>query len=304
VAVLLAASVLIFLILHLTPGNPAAVLAGGDATPATVKEIGHQLGLDRPMPVQYWNWMSGLVRGDLGRSYIQNLPIAEIVQPRIDPTLELVAAAMILMTVVGLLLGILGSNPKGVVGRSAAYVVNTLSLSTPPFVSAVLLVLLLSIRWRVLPAGGAVSVFSHPVDGLKTLVMPAFAIALPNAAVVARIIQPSIRNVRNEEYTRTAVAKGIAPWQVMLRHVLPNALPPAIVILGVRLGQLLGGAVVVEAIFARPGIGGLLVQSVLAKDYLIVEDLLMVMVVVAIATQILTEIVSGVLDPRVRLGTT
>jgi peptide/nickel transport system permease protein len=134
--------------------------------------------------------------------------------------------------------------------------------------------------------------------------MPAFAIALPNAAVVARIIQPSIRNVRNEEYTRTAVAKGIAPWQVMLRHVLPNALPPAIVILGVRLGQLLGGAVVVEAIFARPGIGGLLVQSVLAKDYLIVEDLLMVMVVVAIATQILTEIVSGVLDPRVRLGTT
>ncbi|MCX4978869.1 ABC transporter permease [Streptomyces sp. NBC_00620] len=297
--VLLVASVLVFGVLRLAPGDPAVVLAGPDASAATVAEVRSSLGLDAALPVQYWTWLTGVLTGDLGTSFILGAPITELIWHSLGNTLELTAAALLLALAGGGAAGIvLGTARRA---RLLSGAVN-LALAVPPYVTGVLLVLVLAVTFRVLPASGHESLLADPVIGVQYLLLPALCLALPTGAVLARFLAASLRRSRQEDFVRTGRAKGVTEGRLLARHVLPGALPPVVTVLGIQVGQLLGGAIVVEAVYAWPGVGQLLLQAVLSRDYLLVQDLLLFAVAVFVVLQTLTDLVQAGLDPRARIG--
>lgn len=300
--VVLVCSVIAFLLPRLAPGDPAVVLAGPDATPETVAGIRTDLGLDEPLWVQYGQWIAGAVQGDLGQSYVLRRPVSELIVNRLGSTLELAVLAAVIMIVLGLGLGILGGSPRSPWARSVVDVFNTVFLAIPPFLTGLLLILLLGFAIPILPISGEMSVFQDPSIGLQFLILPAVALALPQAAVVARMLQTSMLGTRSEDFVDLAKAKGVPSSVITRRHVVPNSLSSVVVVVGIRIGDLVAGAIVVESIFARNGLGSLAVSSVQSRDYLVVQALILGAVVVAVVIQLLSEVALAALDPRVRLG--
>lgn len=294
-------SVIAFILPRLAPGDPAVALAGADATAAQIAAIRQQVGLNKPLYEQYLQWVGGLFRGDLGQSYILQRPVGELILSRLESTLELALFAAIIMIAVGLALGILGGSPRSKFSRSVLDVFNTIFLATPPFLTGLLLILLLGIAFPILPVSGEVGFFQNPEIGIQYLILPATALALPQAAVIARLLQTSMQTVRGEDFVDLAVAKGVPPGIITRRHVLRNSFGTAVVAIGLRIGELLGGAIVIESIFARNGLGQLAVTSVDSRDYLVLQALILGAVLVAVFVQLLTEIVLAGLDPRIRL---
>lgn len=301
--VVIVSSIIAFILPRMAPGDPAAALAGPDATPDQVAAIRAEAGLDLPLISQYVNWVAGIIRGDLGNSYILNRPVTELIGTRVESTLELAAIAALITIVLGLGLGILGGSPRSKVVRGILDGVNTIMLAAPPFVTGLLLILSFGIAWRLLPVSGEVGLLQNPFKGLQYLILPSIALALSQAAVVARLLQTSMHTVRGEDFIDLALAKGATPRRITYRHVLRNSLGTAIVAIGIRLGELLGGAVVIEAIFSRNGLGHLAIQSVQNRDYFVIAALILGAVVIASVFQVLTEVVLAALDPRIRLDT-
>ncbi|GHJ41529.1 ABC transporter permease [Streptomyces sp. TS71-3] len=299
--VLLIASVVIFGVLHLAPGDPAVIAAGPDAPPRTVEAVRHQLGLDTSLPHQYLSWLRGAVTGDFGESYIRGLPVSTLIGNGLGNTLELTLGAIVLAIGLGGTAGLTLSAARGRIVRSATAALTALAFAMPPYVTGVLLVMVFAITNRILPAGGHASLLADPEIGVQYLIMPAFALALPAAATLARFLSASIRRVYDEEFIRTGTAKGLRPRRIVLRHALPNALPPVVTVLGIQVGQMLGGAIVVEAIFAWPGVGQLIIDSLKTSDYVVVQSLLLISVTVFVLLQTLTELLHAVIDPRLRL---
>jgi peptide/nickel transport system permease protein len=302
ILVLFVVSVVAFALLHLAPGDPASVLAGPNASTETIEAIRHRLGLDQGLVGQYLGWMGDIVHGNLGQSYTTQQPITSLISQRMGSTLQLTVAASVLMVLLGVGAGIALVNRRWRSLRSAAETLTTASLAMPPFVSGIILIFLFAVLWRLLPSGGSTSLFVAPSDALARLVMPSIAMAIPGAAVLARLLATEMRRAREQEYVQTAIAKGASPRRITWRHVVPNSLAPAVIELGLRVGHLLGGAVVAEAIFARPGLGSLLVQSVADRDYTLAQVLLLLGVTVAILAQLAAELSIGFIDPRVRAG--
>lgn len=298
--VLALASVVIFLLLRVTGGDPAAVKAGPDASPATIAAIRASLGLDQPLTTQFLHWLTGLFTGNLGNSLVTNAPIASLIGNGLQATLLLTSAASLLAMAMGLVLGIAIAVSAGPV-RSALDGLASLMLAVPTYVSGVLLILILSVTLNVLPVGGYRPMFEDPEIAVQYLAMPALCLALPAAGVLARFLSTSMRQVMDEDFVRTGMAKGLGTARLLLRHVLPNALPPVFTVLGIQVGQMLGGAIVVEAIFAWPGVGGVLANATLARDYYLIQDLLLIAVAVFIVIQVLTDLAHAALDSRVRL---
>jgi peptide/nickel transport system permease protein len=299
--VLAIASVVVFAVPRLAEGDAATVLAGPDATDATRDAVRADLGLDQSPVVQYLDWMRGLLTGDLGTSYIRKQPASEAIGAALGQTVTLTCAALLLALLLGGLAGVvLGAGRNRMLTRVIGALVS-LAFALPPYVSGVLLVLLFSVSIRFLPSGGYQPLFDDPEIAVQYLVMPALCLALPVAAVLARFLGASIRQVMDEDFIRTGVAKGLSTRRLVSRHVVPNALPPVLAVLGIQVGQLLGGAIVVEAIFAWHGIGDLLVNSVLDRDYVLVQDLLLLTVAVFVVVQTLTDLAHAAVDPRVRL---
>jgi peptide/nickel transport system permease protein len=299
--VLVVASVVVFTVPRLAEGDAADVLAGPDATAATREAVRHDLGLDRSPVVQYVLWARGLLTGDLGTSYILKRPAAEAIGTALGQTITLTVAALLLAIALG---GAAGITLGVVRRRSMTRVVGglvSLAFALPPYVSGVLLVLLFAVSIRLLPAVGYVPLHEDPDIAVQYLIMPALCLSLPFAAVLARFLAASVRQVMDEDFVRTGVAKGLPSRRLVFAHVIPNALPPVLTILGIQVGQLLGGAIVVEAIFGWHGIGDLLVNSVLTRDYVLVQDLLLFTVVVFVVVQTLTDLAHAAVDPRVRL---
>lgn len=299
--VLFATSVLAFVLPRLAPGDPAAAVAGPDATAAQIAAVRADLGLDRPMVVQYVHWLGGVLHGDLGTSYITGRPVSALIADRFGSTVQLALAAAVLMLVIGVALGVAAGSSRRLWARSLLDVTCTVLLATPAFLTGLLLALLLGVAWRILPVSGEVSLAADPEIGVQYLILPALALALPQAASMARLIQTAMLQARTEEYVQTAVAKGASPRRVTVRHVLRNSLSTALVSFGMRLGELLGGAIVIEAVFARNGLGSLAVTSSGQRDYLVVQALVLLAVAVAVVSQLLTEIGLSLLDPRIRL---
>jgi peptide/nickel transport system permease protein len=301
IGVLFLASIGIFLLLHLAPGSPANVLAGPDATPAQIAAITRQLHLDQSLPVQYWHWLTGVLGGHLGQSYVLHRAIGSLIAQRLGSTLQLMVAAALVMTVLGLVLGIASAESRHRVVREGVDAVSTVFLSAPPFVSSVIFVFVFAITWKLLPATGQADFFSNPWFSVQYLAMPSIAVALPGSATIARLLATEMRRTAEQEFVRTAVAKGARRSRVVLRHVLPNSLGPAAVELGIRVGEMFAGAIVVESLFARSGIGSLLVTAVQDRDYLLADDLLLMSVAFAILMQLLCELGLSRIDRRLAL---
>ncbi|MFT9669468.1 ABC transporter permease [Streptomyces rhizosphaericola] len=298
--VLLGASFLVFAILRLVPGDPATSLAGPDADAATVAAIRERLGLDAPLLSQYAHWIGSLATGDLGPSYAIGGQVSDLIGDGLGATAELTAAALLFVVVLGGAFGILGATSRSGWIRGAIRVTTTAALAVPPFVSGVLLVLLFAVVLGVLPPGGRVAFLGAPDLAAQYLLLPALCLALPSAAVLGRYLKDGIERALDEDYIRTATAAGVAPRRLLWRHALPNALPPVVTLLGMQTGHLLGGAVLVEAIFAWPGLGQLAEQGLSRRDYPVVQDLLLLLVAAFVVVQLLTDLVYAWLDPRIR----
>jgi peptide/nickel transport system permease protein len=302
VVVLLVASVVVFIVPRLAEGDAADVLAGPDASDATRDAVRADLGLDRSPVVQYLIWLRGLLTGDLGTSYIRKQPASEAIGTALGQTVTLTVAALLIALVLGGAAGIaMGAGRSRLLTRAVSSGVS-LAFAVPPYVSGVLMVLLFAVTVRLLPASGYQAIYDDPVIAWQYILMPAVCLGLPTAAVIARFLGASVRQVQDEEFVRTGVAKGLTRSRLVRAHVVPNALPPVLTVLGIQVGQLLGGAIVVEAIFGWHGIGDLLVNSVLSRDYVLVQDLLLFTVAVFVVVQLLTDLAHASIDPRVRLG--
>lgn len=301
VGVLVVASVVIFGLMHLAPGDPASVLAGPDASTETVEAIRNDLGLNEPIVAQYLSWVGGLLTGDLGESYIFHRPNTELILDRAGSTVQLTMSATVMMVALGAAMGVALATSRSRLVRQVIDFLATLALALPPFVSGVILIFAFAVTWQFLPSGGDAPFLSDPGESLKRMFLPGLAMALPGAPVIARLLSTQLKRSMQEEFVLTAVAKGASPRWITWRHAVPNSLGPAVIELGIRIGHLLGGAIVAEAIFARSGLGGLLVQSVQARDYLLAQALLLLAIAVAIVLQLIAELVIARMDPRIRL---
>ncbi|MFF2556307.1 ABC transporter permease [Nocardia sp. NPDC058058] len=304
VAVLFGASVLIFLLLRLVPGDPAQTLAGPDATPDTIASIRHQLGLDRSIPAQYLSWLHGVFTGDLGRSYIIGGQISELVGRGLTNTLVLTAFSLFLAITVSLVVSVSAVLFDRRWLNAVVAAINTVAVAVPVFVTGVLLVLVFAIAIPILPAGGIPpdGFIAAPDIAVQYLLLPSICLSLPVIAALTRFLTESLRTELRKPYVLTARALGISHRRIVTRGALRNALPTLLTVLGIQTGQLLGGAVLVEAAFAWPGIGQLIEQGINRRDYPVVQALLLFSVGVFVIIQLTTDVVHAYLDPRIRIG--
>jgi peptide/nickel transport system permease protein len=295
---------IVFLAIRMVPGDPAELLLsqGGSAPdPATVAQLHEQLGLDRPLLVQYLDSMRGLVHGDLGQSLQDNSPVAAEVFRRLPRTLELIVVAALIAIVTGVPLGLVAAlRPGGVVDRLTSAIAAG-GLAVPVFVTGTVLVLVFAQQLHLVSAGGYAPI-SEPARHFSVIIMPALTIALGLFATVMRMTRASVLDVLMRDYIRTARAKGVPRHRILARHVLRNALMPVVTIIALNLGTLLGGTVLVEYVFNYPGLSGLLVDSVNARDYPEVQGIVLVISILFVALNLGVDLLYGVLDPRVRRG--
>jgi peptide/nickel transport system permease protein len=293
VPVLLGISVLSFLMLHLIPGDPVTIFAGDKPlTPERAAELRHQYGLDRPLVVQYVDYASHALRGDLGVALRSQRPVLDSILEVLPGTVQLTLSALTLAAIFGIGMGILAAVAHGTWLDTAVMAVAMLGISTPVFYSSLLLILFFSFTLAWFPATGG--------GGPERLVLPAAALGLSSSAVLARLVRSSMLEVLRQEYMTTARAKGLGPAIVVLQHALKNALIPAITMLGLQLGALLGGAVVTETIFSRPGLGRLAVEAILNRDFPLVQGTVLFAATTYVLVNLVVDVSYASLDPRIR----
>jgi peptide/nickel transport system permease protein len=297
---LLLSSIGVFLVLRLVPGDPADALAGQDATPERVAEIRGQLGLDEPIPVQYLNWVSDLAHGDMGTSLRNGLPVSRLLKLSMPPTLELAVVAYAIALAIGIPLGVMaGAKPRsGWDWALSGYTIGTIGI--PSFLSGILLLWLFAVILGWFPTSGRVAFSDDPVSSLKHLALPSFALGTGLAAVLARYTRTAVAQVMGHDYIRTAKAKGLTQRVVIMRHALRNSLIPIITIAALQAGGVMAGAVVIEQVFTRPGMGRLVVEAIQNRDYMVVQSALVVLVTIFVLVNLAADIAYGFLDPRVR----
>jgi peptide/nickel transport system permease protein len=293
VFVLWGAITIVFVAIRLAPGDPAQMMLGSSATAQEVAELRARLGLDQPMPAQYARYLVQVARLDLGDSLRLNEPAVGAIVERLPQTARLSALAMIIAVVLSFPMGILAALWPGTMLDRLISIVSLLGQSVPHFWLGIMLVLIFARSLRLLPSGGA--------DTWQHLLLPAITLALPLIGILTRLIRSGLFDVLHEDYIRTARAKGLAARPVITRHALLNMLIPVVTVLGLQLGTLLGGAVIVESVFAWPGVGRLLVEAISNRDYPLVQAAILVITAVFIAINIVVDLSYGYLDPRVRL---
>jgi peptide/nickel transport system permease protein len=295
VPVLFGVSLLVFLILHLIPGDPAQImLFGSNPTPQQVQNLRVELGLDKPLPVQYALYLGRLLHGDLGQSFITGRPIAEEIAARFPSTLELTVAAMLIAVLIGVPIGILGGvRPNSWADKvSSGFAV--LGVAVPYFWFALVLVMVFAVRLQVLPSLG--------VGSPQAIVLPALSLGWGLSAIIARLLRNNLVEIYQQAYMQVARAKGLSQSMMLYRHALKNALIPVVTILGLQFGNVLSGAVVVEVIFGRPGIGSYLVSAIQAKDIPAVQSVVLFIAVLYILINLAVDVLYGLLDPRIRMS--
>ncbi len=300
VPVLLLVTAGVFLLLHLTPGDPIDVMMA-ESVDATVKEtLRRDLGLDRPIYVQYAAWMGRLLRGDLGRSIRNGEPVIENVSRRIRPSLELALLAMAVSLLIAFPVGIVSAARRNTAVDRAGTSFALFGICMPNFLLALLLIFLFGVTLRWLPISGYTDPVEEPLNGLRSLLLPAVTLGLALAAVITRTLRSSMLEALGEDYVRTARAKGLSEWRVIRGHVLKNALIPVVTVLGLQLGTMIGGAVITEYVFALPGVGRLVVEAVFARDYPLVQGVILLIALGFILSNLLVDLLYGWIDPRIR----
>jgi peptide/nickel transport system permease protein len=300
IPVLFVVSLVTFLIMWLVPGDISAEIAGTDATPEDLQAIRERLGLDRPIWERALSWYGALLQGDLGYSYLLNRSVADAVLERLPVTLSLAGIALVLATAMGMLLGILAAVRHNTILDQGAMVTALVGLSVPDFWFGIVLIILFGVWLGWLPTGGFVPLTEDPLGWARSMVLPAFTLALTQMGVIARMTRSAMLDVLGQDYIRTARAKGMKPRTVIFRHGLRNAMIPIVTVIGVLTGVLLSGAVVIETVFSLPGVGRLIIGAIQRRDFPIIQGGLMVTACVFVFVNILVDIAYTWFDPRVR----
>lgn len=299
---LLAASVVIFLLIEIVPGDPAQFMLGLNATPELADALREQLGLNGSPVERYLSWVLGLLHGDLGISYGYKVPVADLVADRIWISLPLAIYALALSTLIAFPVGILAATRRGSATDVGIMGATQLGVAIPNFWFAMLLVLLFAVTLRWFSAGGFPG-WQDPLMALKALTLPAIALALPQASILARVMRSSLLDTLGEDYVRSARAKGLTRGQTLWRHALRNALIPVLTIIGLQFSFLLAGAVIIENVFFLPGLGRLVFQGITQRDLIVVKSVVMILVVAVILVTFLVDIAYALVDPRLRRST-
>jgi peptide/nickel transport system permease protein len=299
IPVLLGVVVAVFIMVKLAPGDPAAALLGVQATPAELERVRHSMGLDRSWPEQFGIWLAGVLHGDLGSSYISKKPVGELIMTRLPVTIELAVIGTILGALVGITAGVISASKRY---SRVDYAVTTLALfgvSMPTFWFGILLILLFSLYLGWLPSSGFVPLNRDPVRHFQAVIMPSLALGIFLAGSLARFSRNSMVETLSLGYVRTAQGKGLANSRVIWVHALRNSLIPTITVLGAQFGALLGGAVIVEQVFAYPGVGTLLLTAISQRDYPVIEGVVLVVATLVVFTNLAVDLAYTWLDPRI-----
>lgn len=297
---LLAASLVIFALIEVVPGDPAAFMLGMNARPDTVAALRAELGLDASAPARYLAWIAGMARGDLGISYTYRVPVADLVAERLRVSLPLALYALALSVLIALPLGMAAAARPGGPRDHAIMAGLQIGIAVPNFWFAMLLVLLFAVRLQWLPSGGFPGWEAGAGPALRALTLPALALALPQAAILARVLRSALIETLSQDYIRTARAKGLSPGQTIRRHALRNAMIPVLTILGLQFSFLLAGGIIIENVFYLPGLGRLIFQAITQRDLMVVKSAVMVLVAAVILVNFLVDLAYAAVDPRLR----
>lgn len=298
-ATLLIASIVVFAVMNVLPGDAAQTLLGPTATPEAVAALSHKLGLDQPLLVRYAHWIGGAARGDFGLSYAYGSPIAPLIASSLSISAPLALMAMALAAAIALTAGVYAADQRGKTGDAIVTAASQIGLAIPNFWLAILLVILFAVTLRIAPAGGFPG-WGEPARAFGALILPAVALGVVQAAILTRVTRSAVLEALNEDFMRTARAKGVARGAALWRHALPNALVPVLTIMGLQFANLIAGAIVVENVFVLPGIGRLMLQSISNRDTLVVENCVMLIAVIVIGLNFAVDLACAAIDPRLR----
>jgi len=300
VATLFFLSALVFVVVRVLPGDPATLILGVESNPETLARLRHAMGLDRPLALQYVDWLARAARGDFGTSIQYDLPVGRLILSRLPVTLPLALMAAALMVIIALPLGVYAATHHRRAGDYLAMLVSQLGIAVPAFWSGLLLILLFSVRLGWLRSGGFDGWSAGVWTGLKALLLPAIALGAFQAAVLVRATRSAVLEILREDYVRTARAKGLAELRVIRRHALRNAMIPIVTVMGIQLGQLVAGAIVLESVFALPGLGRLALGAISARDLPVVQGVTLFVAASIVFINFAVDLAYAALDPRIR----
>ncbi|MEG9884217.1 MAG: ABC transporter permease [Hyphomicrobiales bacterium] len=300
VVTILAASLIVFSVMEILPADPAAIMLGVNAQPDTLAALREQMGLDQPALIRYFHWISGVFIGDFGTSYTYDVPVLELIVERMTVSLPLGVMAIVLSTALAIPLGLYSASKRGKARDAAIMGLAQLGVAVPNFWLGLVFILLFAVKWNLLPAGGFAGWDAGFWPGLRSLALPAIALAVHHAAVLARVTRSSVLETLNEDYIRTAHAKGAGRRAVLWRHALPNAMIPVVTIMGLQFASLLSGTIIIENVFTLPGLGRLIFQAIDQRDLIVVESVTILLVIGVIVMNFIVDLAYGFLDPRLR----
>lgn len=302
IPVLFVVSIAIFLIIHLTPGDPAAAILGIEASEEQIQELNEQLGLNLPVYQQYIHWVSGVVQGDFGDSYFMNEPVLDAIFSHLGPTVSLALLAEIAALIFAIPIGIFAAYRRGSLTDKALMAASLIGMAVPSFLLGLLLMLLFGVSLKWLPVAGYRPLAQGLWDHLRYLILPAVSLGAIQTALVARMTRSSMLEVLNKNYIKTARAKGVKEYKVVIKHAFRNAFLPILTVIGQSFGTLVTGAVVVETIFNLPGLGQLIMNSIERRDFAVIQGVVLFVTLIYVFINLIVDLLYGVIDPRVRLG--
>ena len=300
VLVMVIVGVFVFLLLHLSPGDPAAIVAGDQASPAQIAQIRERLGLDDPLPIQFLRWATGVVQGDLGVSIFSNEPVSKLIGERLEPTISLTLTTLVFAVVIAVTFGVIAAARAGSLVDRALMGFSVLGFSVPVFVVGYLLIYVFSIQLRWLPVQGYTPIAQGLWPWFERLILPTIALGMAYVALIARITRTSMLEVLSEDYIRTAKAKGVANRPMLLKHALKNAGVPIVTVIGIGVALLIGGVVITETVFNIPGVGRLVVDAISKRDYPIIQGVILLFSAAYVLINLLVDLSYTFLDPRIR----
>jgi ABC-type dipeptide/oligopeptide/nickel transport system permease component len=300
IATLLVATAIVFVIVQVVPGDPVRYMMGLQADPDAVAATRHQLGLDIAPTQRYFRWLGGLLHGDFGRSFTYRIPVGELIADRLQVSLPLAVLALLLSTAIAFPIGFIAAARRGRAGDLVLSSVTQVGLAIPNFWLGILLVMLFAVGLHWVSAGGFPGWDAGLAAGLKALTLPAIALAMPQAAILARVLRGALIDTLHEDYIRTARAKGAGEWQVLWRHALPNALVPVLTIVGMQFSFLLAGGVIIENVFFLPGLGRLVFQAIVQRDLIVVQSVVVMLVFAVVTVTFLVDLSYVLANPRLR----
>lgn len=292
-------SVMVFMLIFFSPGDPASLMLGPDATMEQIAQLRTQMGYDQPVAVQMARWFSNLLKGDLGESIFLNQPVVQAIGEHLGVTMALTIFAMVIASSIGVTLGVVSAVNRGKPLDQAAMIFSVFGVSIPEFWLALNLILVFSVYHQIFPIGGYVPFFEDPAGCIKTLFLPAVSLGITQAAFIARMVRSSVLEILDAEYVRTAMAKGLLYRKVVMKHVMKNAMVPTVTVVGMTFSVLLGGAIAIEMVFNLPGIGRLLMNAVLRRDYPLIQGIVLFIAAAYIVINLLVDLIYVYIDHRI-----